>query len=99
MRHASSRSLPNKFIVIITMRTINSVKSSFFVLYLILPSLVCFHCGGRSTTQTIAVVQPTPVSNPFGTLPAVPQMSIGRVGTSPSIQYGISNLPVSVIAY
>lgn len=39
---------------------------------------------------------PMPVSNPFGTLPAIPQMSIGRsAGTGPSVQYGISSLPVS----
>ncbi|VFQ59371.1 unnamed protein product [Cuscuta campestris] len=46
------------------------------------------------TTQSSLVLQPAPVSNPFGTLPAMPQMSIGRTGNSPSIQYGISNLPV-----
>ncbi|KAL0296446.1 UNVERIFIED_CONTAM: Nuclear pore complex protein A [Sesamum radiatum] len=38
--------------------------------------------------------QAAPITNPFGTLPAMPQMSIGRTGTSPSIQYGISSLPV-----
>ena len=42
------------------------------------------------------VMQPTLVSNPFGTLPAMPQMSIGNGGSSPSIQYGISSLPVSI---
>jgi hypothetical protein len=41
------------------------------------------------------VMQPAPVSNPFGTLPAMPQMSIGNGGSSPSVQYGISSLPVS----
>ncbi|KAI5428305.1 hypothetical protein KIW84_033336 [Lathyrus oleraceus] len=35
----------------------------------------------------------TPITNPFGTLPALPQMSIGRVGTTPSVQYGISSMP------
>jgi nuclear pore complex protein Nup98-Nup96 len=40
------------------------------------------------------VMQPAPVSNPFGTLPAMPQMSIGNGGSSPSVQYGIS-LPVT----
>jgi hypothetical protein len=40
-------------------------------------------------------MQPTLISNPFGTLPAMPQMSIGNGGSSPSIQYGISSLPVS----
>ncbi|VFQ98328.1 unnamed protein product [Cuscuta campestris] len=47
-----------------------------------------------STTQNSLVLQPAPVSNPFGTLPAMPQVSIGQKGNSPSIQYGISNLPV-----
>jgi len=41
------------------------------------------------------VMQPAPVSNPFGTLPAMPQMSIGNGGSSPSVQYGISSLLVS----
>ncbi|KAF8689815.1 hypothetical protein HU200_041445 [Digitaria exilis] len=40
-------------------------------------------------------MQPAPVSNPFGTLPAMPQMSIGNGGSSPSVQYGISSLPVA----
>ncbi|KAK1419197.1 hypothetical protein QVD17_28359 [Tagetes erecta] len=38
--------------------------------------------------------QPQSITNPFGTLPAMPQMSIGGVGNAPSIQYGISSLPV-----
>ncbi|XP_050268788.1 nuclear pore complex protein NUP98A [Quercus robur] len=50
--------------------------------------------GQLSATQSSAVLQPVPATNPFGTLPALPQMSIGRVGTAPSIQYGISSLPV-----
>ncbi|GJN27222.1 hypothetical protein PR202_gb15222 [Eleusine coracana subsp. coracana] len=41
------------------------------------------------------VMQPAPVSHPYGTLPAMPQMSIGNVGSSPSVQYGISSLPVA----
>lgn len=44
--------------------------------------------------QSNMVMQPAPVTNPFGTLPAAPQMSIGRVGAAPSVQYGISNMPV-----
>lgn len=44
--------------------------------------------------QSSVVAQPAIVTNPFGTLPAMPQMSIGRTGTSSSIQYGISSLPV-----
>ncbi|XP_023642866.1 nuclear pore complex protein NUP98B [Capsella rubella] len=41
-----------------------------------------------------AVMQPSPVTNPFGTLPALPQISIGQGGNSPSIQSGISSMPV-----
>lgn len=49
----------------------------------------------RSVAQGYAgVQQPVPATNPFGTLPAMPQMSIGRGGTAPSIQYGISSMPV-----
>lgn len=40
------------------------------------------------------VMQPAPISHPYGTLPAMPQMSIGNAGSSPSVQYGISSLPV-----
>lgn len=49
----------------------------------------------RSANLTPAVMQPVPATNPFGTLPAMPQVSIGRTGTSSSIQYGISSMPVS----
>ncbi|CAK9168190.1 unnamed protein product [Ilex paraguariensis] len=49
-----------------------------------------------SASQSSAVVQPAPVTNPFGTLPVMPQMSIGRTRMSPSIPYGISSLPHSV---
>ncbi|WCJ17643.1 Nuclear pore complex protein NUP98A [Euphorbia peplus] len=50
-----------------------------------------------STTQgNVPVQPPVPVTNPFGTLPAMPQMYIGRqAGTTPYVQYGISNLPVT----
>jgi hypothetical protein len=44
------------------------------------------------------VMQPALVSNPFGMLPAMPQMSIGNGGSSPSVQYGISSLPVSFVS-
>jgi len=44
-------------------------------------------------------VQAVPNTNPFGTLPAMPQMSIGRVGTTPSIQYGISSMPVIALSW
>lgn len=50
----------------------------------------------RSATQPSAVAQPAPTMNPFGTLPAMPQMSIGRGGAAPSVQYGIANMPVSM---
>ncbi|TYK01639.1 nuclear pore complex protein NUP98A-like [Cucumis melo var. makuwa] len=49
--------------------------------------------GQSPITQTPAV-QPAPATNPFGTLPAMPQMSISRPGAAPSIQYGISSMPV-----
>ncbi|KAK8283997.1 hypothetical protein V6Z12_D08G130700 [Gossypium hirsutum] len=51
--------------------------------------------GLPSVTQNAAVVQPVTISNPYGTLPAMPQMSIGRAGTAPSVQYGISSMPVT----
>ncbi|KAL8159770.1 hypothetical protein V2J09_001307, partial [Rumex salicifolius] len=50
--------------------------------------------GQLSATQSPAVMQPATVTNPFGLLPAMPQISIGHNGTSPSIQYGISSMPV-----
>ncbi|XP_057522395.1 nuclear pore complex protein NUP98A-like isoform X2 [Amaranthus tricolor] len=49
--------------------------------------------GQSSSNQISAVAQPVAVTNPFGTLPAMPHMSIGNAGTSPSIQYGISSMP------
>ncbi|KAJ4956227.1 hypothetical protein NE237_013010 [Protea cynaroides] len=51
--------------------------------------------GQSSATQSSMGMQPVPLSNPFGTLPAMPQMSIGRAGSAPSIQYGISSMPVA----
>ncbi|XVF12811.1 hypothetical protein REPUB_Repub08aG0152200 [Reevesia pubescens] len=50
--------------------------------------------GLSSATQSAAVVQPVTITNPYGTLPAMPQMSIGQAGTAPSVQYGISSMPV-----
>ncbi|XP_012086570.1 nuclear pore complex protein NUP98A isoform X2 [Jatropha curcas] len=50
--------------------------------------------GALSTPQSSVALQPVTVANPFGTLPAMPQMSIGRAGTAPSVQYGISSMPV-----
>ncbi|XP_062201968.1 nuclear pore complex protein NUP98A-like isoform X2 [Phragmites australis] len=51
--------------------------------------------GQPTPSQSNMVMQPAPVSHPFGTLPAMPQMSIGNAGSSPSVQYGISSLPVA----
>ncbi|KAK6146564.1 hypothetical protein DH2020_020433 [Rehmannia glutinosa] len=60
-----------------------------------LASLAIVHLDNRmSGTQSSVVAQVAPITNPFGTLPAMPQMSIGRTGASPSIQYGISSLPL-----
>jgi hypothetical protein len=57
------------------------------------PNLCVFGC--RPTQNATAV--PTPVTNPFGTLPAMPQMMIGRSsGSGPSVQYGIASMPVSL---
>ncbi|CAN6235436.1 unnamed protein product [Urochloa humidicola] len=50
--------------------------------------------GQQTPSQSNMVMQPAPVSNPFGTLPAMPHMSIGNGGSS-SVQYGISSLPVA----
>ncbi|XP_074311217.1 nuclear pore complex protein NUP98A-like isoform X2 [Silene latifolia] len=47
-----------------------------------------------SGIQNSTPQQPIAITNPFGTLPAMPHMSIGNTGTSPSIQYGISSMPV-----
>ncbi|KAI5428302.1 hypothetical protein KIW84_033333 [Lathyrus oleraceus] len=49
--------------------------------------------GLQAVPQNSVVAQAAPITNPFGTLPALPQMSIGRVGTTPSVQYGISSMP------
>lgn len=53
-------------------------------------------CFDRPASGNSAVMQPTLVTNPFGTLPALPQISISQGGNSPSIQYGISSMPVSL---
>ncbi|XP_047968287.1 nuclear pore complex protein NUP98A-like isoform X2 [Salvia hispanica] len=50
--------------------------------------------GQAPGTQTAVAAQAAPITNPFGTLPTMPQVSIGRAGISPSVQYGISSLPV-----
>lgn len=52
--------------------------------------------GGGLTSFPQQPSVPVPNTNPFGVLPSAPQMSIGRsAGTGPSVQYGISSLPVS----
>ncbi|TVU48124.1 hypothetical protein EJB05_07749 [Eragrostis curvula] len=51
--------------------------------------------GQPTPSQSNMVLQPAPISHPYGTLPAMPQMSIGNAGSSPSVQYGISSLPVA----
>ncbi|KAL4353472.1 hypothetical protein GQ457_06G038330 [Hibiscus cannabinus] len=50
--------------------------------------------GLSSATQNAAVAQPLTITNPYGALPAMPQMSIGWTGVAPSVQYGISSMPV-----
>ncbi|GAB2279776.1 hypothetical protein Dimus_014415 [Dionaea muscipula] len=50
--------------------------------------------GQPSSSQSSLLVQPVTISSPFGTLPAMPQISISRAGTSSSVQYGISSMPV-----
>ncbi|CAL5340984.1 unnamed protein product [Camellia sinensis] len=47
-----------------------------------------------SATQSSVALQPAPNVSPFGALPAMPPLSIGRPGSIPSIQYGISSIPV-----
>ncbi|KAF5176544.1 Nuclear pore complex protein nup98a [Thalictrum thalictroides] len=54
-----------------------------------------FGQGAFAQSPSAVVMQPTPVSNPFGTLYAVPQMSIGRSGSLSTVQYGISSMPVT----
>ncbi|KAM5569773.1 hypothetical protein ABKV19_017005 [Rosa sericea] len=51
--------------------------------------------GQSSVAQGVATVpQPIPAISPIGTLTALPQMSVAHVGTTSSIQYGISSIPV-----
>ncbi|KAI8021148.1 Nuclear pore complex protein NUP98A [Camellia lanceoleosa] len=47
-----------------------------------------------SATQSSVALQPAPNVSPFGALPAMPPLSIGHPGSIPSIQYGISSMPV-----
>ncbi|KAI3950350.1 hypothetical protein MKW92_042852 [Papaver armeniacum] len=52
------------------------------------------HPSTGNLGNTVAT-QPSGVTmNPFGTLPAMPQLSIGHTRAAPSIQYGISKMPV-----
>ncbi|THG05144.1 hypothetical protein TEA_012950 [Camellia sinensis var. sinensis] len=47
-----------------------------------------------SATQSSVALQPAPNVSPFGALPAMPPLSIGHPGSIPSIQYGISSMPL-----
>lgn len=49
--------------------------------------------GQSLATQLSGPVQSVPIANPFGTLPTMPQMSLGHNMNTPSVQYGISSLP------
>ncbi|KAI3837185.1 hypothetical protein MKW92_028699 [Papaver armeniacum] len=44
--------------------------------------------------NTVATQPSVVAMNPFGTLPAMPQISIGHTRAAPSIQYGIFKMPV-----
>jgi nuclear pore complex protein Nup98-Nup96 len=51
---------------------------------------------GKQNMQNLMSETPVPVTNPFGTLPALTQMPIGKsAGSGPSVQYGISSMPRS----
>ncbi|KAL7001611.1 hypothetical protein U1Q18_002763 [Sarracenia purpurea var. burkii] len=47
------------------------------------------------THNTVLVPPVAPNASPFGALSAMPQLSIGQPGSTSSIQYGISSMPVS----
>jgi hypothetical protein len=49
----------------------------------------------QPTQQNIMVTTPKPIKNPFGTLPTMPHMFIGRSGGSRFIQYGIEISPIN----
>ncbi|XP_072954878.1 nuclear pore complex protein NUP98A-like isoform X2 [Typha angustifolia] len=49
-------------------------------------------------SQANIVVQPAPNTNPFGTLPVAPQMSIDHVRSASSVHFGISSMPVAEIS-
>ncbi|XP_056173613.1 nuclear pore complex protein NUP98A-like [Syzygium oleosum] len=52
------------------------------------------HCGQSSINGSSSVVQPALITNPFGILPAVQQLSIGCTETGSPVQHGISSVPV-----
>ncbi|KAI6706917.1 hypothetical protein NL676_009879 [Syzygium grande] len=52
------------------------------------------HCGQSSINGSSSVVQPALITNPFGILPAVQQLSIGCTETGSPVQHGISSMPV-----
>eukprot|EP00897_Mesotaenium_endlicherianum_P008841 jgi/Mesen1/7986/ME000425S07193 len=50
--------------------------------------------GQPAGAQATAAGQVPTMQNPFGTMPAMPQISIGRTnGSTPAVQYGISTMP------
>ncbi|KAI4298118.1 hypothetical protein MLD38_037570 [Melastoma candidum] len=50
--------------------------------------------AGTCNAKNIWRAQPAAVTNPFGTLPPVPKLSLDRSGTSQPIRYGISTSQV-----
>ncbi|KAI3977593.1 hypothetical protein MKX01_000506 [Papaver californicum] len=50
---------------------------------------ISFNSANTAATQPAVVA-----TNPFGTLPTMPQISMGHTRFAPSIQYGISKMPV-----
>ena len=60
------------------------MTSLFQFLFLFFNNAHLLHVCPQSFT---IVQQPVPTTNPFGLLPAMPQMSIGQGGIASSIQY------------
>ncbi|CAK9154997.1 unnamed protein product [Ilex paraguariensis] len=50
--------------------------------------------GEQPASQSTATVQPAAVTSPCGTEPTLPEVSVGHPGLAPSLQYGISSIPV-----
>ncbi|XP_058071441.1 nuclear pore complex protein NUP98B-like [Magnolia sinica] len=68
----------------------------FFFVYALMvgAGLQLFLFYDSAASQNNVIAQLVPVENSFGTLPAMSQMSIGRAGSAPSVQYGISSMLV-----